>query len=54
MTEWEKDGTVEQRDEESDKGGTMRLGAYPCTLGDNSRVKQIYAIYVGGLRYFPW
>ncbi|MFP6710993.1 MAG: CTP synthase [Rhodospirillales bacterium] len=43
MTEWEKDGTVEQRDEESDKGGTMRLGAYPCTLGDNSRVKQIYA-----------
>ncbi len=43
MTEWEKDGIVEQRDEESDKGGTMRLGAYPCTLGDNSRVKQIYA-----------
>jgi CTP synthase len=43
MTEWEKDGSVEQRDEASDKGGTMRLGAYPCTLGDNSRVKQIYA-----------
>ncbi|MBT3916901.1 MAG: CTP synthase [Rhodospirillaceae bacterium] len=43
MTEWQKDGIVEQRDEESDKGGTMRLGAYPCTLGDNSRVKQIYA-----------
>jgi len=42
MTEWAKDGIVEQRDEESDKGGTMRLGAYPCTLGDNSRVKQIY------------
>tara|TARA_B100000315_G_scaffold259689_1_gene316693 strand:+ start:275 stop:1900 length:1626 start_codon:yes stop_codon:yes gene_type:complete len=42
MTEWEKDGIVEQRDEASDKGGTMRLGAYPCTLGDNSRVKQIY------------
>ena len=43
MTEWEKDGIVEQRDEASDKGGTMRLGAYPCTLGNNSRVKQIYA-----------
>jgi len=42
MTEWEKDGIVEQRDEASDKGGTMRLGAYPCTLGDNSRVKEIY------------
>ncbi|MDP6258990.1 MAG: CTP synthase, partial [Rhodospirillales bacterium] len=43
MTEWEKDGIVEQRDEASDKGGTMRLGAYPCTLSNNSRVKQIYA-----------
>jgi CTP synthase len=42
MTEWEKDGIVEQRDEASDKGGTMRLGAYPCTLGDNTRVKEIY------------
>jgi CTP synthase len=42
MTEWEKDGIVEQRDEASDKGGTMRLGAYPCTLGDKTRVKEIY------------
>jgi CTP synthase len=34
MKEWinyQKD-TVEQRDEESAKGGTMRLGAYPCHL----------------------
>ena len=42
MTEWAQDGTVERRDEASDKGGTMRLGAYDCVLGDNSRVKQIY------------
>jgi CTP synthase len=42
MTEWEKDGIVEQRDEASDKGGTMRLGAYPCNLGANTRVKNIY------------
>jgi CTP synthase len=43
MTEWEKDGATEQRGEDSDKGGTMRLGAYDCNLGDNSRVRGIYA-----------
>ena len=42
MTEWEQDGKIQVRDEDSDKGGTMRLGAYPCHLGDNSRVRQIY------------
>ena len=42
MTEWERGGVNHQRDEDSDKGGTMRLGAYPCDLGDNSRVRQIY------------
>ena len=42
MTEWQQDGTIERRDEGSDKGGTMRLGAYDCVLGDNSRIKQIY------------
>ena len=30
LTEWERDGIVHQRDETSDKGGTMRLGAYPA------------------------
>ncbi|MDR1685877.1 MAG: CTP synthase [Desulfovibrio sp.] len=36
MTEWydhHKKARV-KRDKHSDKGGTMRLGAYPCTLGD--------------------
>ncbi|MCA1793795.1 MAG: CTP synthase [Desulfobacteraceae bacterium] len=34
MKEWvdEQTGHVEKRDETSDKGGTMRLGAYPCHL----------------------
>ena len=26
----------------TDKGGTMRLGAYPCCLSENSHVRQIY------------
>ncbi|MDG2033491.1 MAG: CTP synthase, partial [Rhodospirillales bacterium] len=42
LTEWERDGIVHQRDETSDKGGTMRLGAYPCMLNDDSRVRRIY------------
>jgi CTP synthase len=42
MTEWSKDGRVEQRSDASDKGGTMRLGAYECVLSPNSRVHQIY------------
>jgi CTP synthase len=34
MKEWydEKTGQKEHRDTHSDKGGTMRLGAYPCRL----------------------
>jgi CTP synthase len=34
MTEWfdDKTGRVERRDESSEKGATMRLGAYPCRL----------------------
>ncbi len=43
MTEWVKDGAVEQRDEDADLGGTMRLGAYPCRLVDGSHVRRIYA-----------
>jgi len=34
MREWfdEKTQTVQKRDDNSEKGGTMRLGAYPCKL----------------------
>ena len=42
LTEWERDGIVHQRDETSEKGGTMRLGAYPCVLSNGSRVRRIY------------
>jgi CTP synthase len=38
MLEWydEKTGTVQKRDEGSDKGATMRLGAYPCRLANDT------------------
>ena len=42
MTEWERGGVVEKRDETSDLGGTMRLGAYPCALAEDSLVREIY------------
>ncbi|MDP6885207.1 MAG: CTP synthase, partial [Rhodospirillales bacterium] len=42
MTEWTRDGQVEQRAEDDDKGGTMRLGAYECLVSANSQVRQIY------------
>ncbi|MCB1704741.1 MAG: CTP synthase [Halioglobus sp.] len=43
ITEWRNaDGSAEQRDEESDKGGTMRLGAQPCHLEPGSKVREIY------------
>jgi CTP synthase len=42
MTEWSRDNRVERRNSESDLGGSMRLGAYPCALGDGTRVREIY------------
>jgi len=43
ITEWvNEDGEIEQRDENSDKGGTMRLGGQKCKLADNSRSHQMY------------
>ena len=42
MTEWTKGNEVQRRTSETDKGGTMRLGAYPCTLKTGSRVADIY------------
>ncbi|GGY49146.1 CTP synthase [Parvularcula lutaonensis] len=42
MTEWEKDGRKETRDEGADLGGTMRLGAYEAKLEPGSKVHQIY------------
>jgi len=43
ITEWQdRDGRVEQRDEKSDLGGTMRLGGQECTLEAGSMVRKIY------------
>jgi len=44
MTEWfdEKTGSVQKRDEGSDKGATMRLGAYPCDLKEDTFAKRAY------------
>jgi CTP synthase len=42
LTEWEREGVVETRRADGDLGGTMRLGAYPCLLSQNSLVGQIY------------
>lgn len=42
MTEWAKDGTVETRSEETDLGGTMRLGAYDARLLEGTKARAIY------------
>ena len=42
MTEWLKDNIKITRNIDSDKGGTMRLGAYPCYLKKDSLVSKIY------------
>ncbi len=43
ITEWQRaDGTVEQRDQDSDLGGTMRLGGYSCQLKPDSLARKIY------------
>ena len=44
IEEWEdKHGRIETRDENTDMGGTMRLGAQDCELVENSLAHQIYA-----------
>ena len=42
LTEWEKAGKVERRSENTDLGGSMRLGAYPCDLREGSLVRAVY------------
>ena len=44
MTEWfdYKSKTIQKRDMASDKGGTMRLGAYPCILAEDSLAYRAY------------
>jgi len=43
ITEWlDSEGNVEVRDEASDLGGTMRLGAQLCHLKEGSKVREVY------------
>jgi len=43
ITEWQDaSGKIEKRDENSDLGGTMRLGGQVCQLGDGTLARQIY------------
>ena len=41
MTEWTAGNRTIQRDEDSDLGGTMRLGTYPCRVEPGSRIAEI-------------
>ncbi len=42
MTEWMRGNELEQRRQDGDLGGTMRLGAFPASLGTDSRIAAIY------------
>jgi len=46
MTKWydDKTKTMQKRDVTSDKGGTMRLGAYPCTLEKGTLAYDAYGV----------
>ena len=54
MTEWFDFRTknLEKRDAESDKGGTMRLGAYPCKVVTGTRAAQAYGEIIPDTRAF--
>ena len=52
ITEWTKaDGTREIRTEDSDLGGTMRLGAEECRLTPGSKVAEVYGADVVSERH---
>jgi len=42
VTEWRQDGELHTRSANSDKGGSMRLGAQPCLLKANSLARHVY------------
>ncbi|WP_417513494.1 CTP synthase [Minwuia sp.] len=43
MTEWETEtGITAKRTNRDDKGGTLRLGRYPCELKEGSKAAEIY------------
>ena len=46
MLEWfdQRTGIIQRRDESSDKGATMRLGAYPCRLTKETLAYRAYGV----------
>ena len=43
ITEWtNEDGSIEQRNEDSDLGGTMRLGGQKCHLKEGTKARAVY------------
>jgi CTP synthase len=42
MTEWTRGNKRETRGQDDDLGGTMRLGAYDCVLGDDTLALSLY------------
>jgi CTP synthase len=46
MERWynHRSGKIEERNAESQMGGTMRLGAYPAVLGEGTRARVAYKI----------
>jgi CTP synthase len=42
LTEWARGNEMERRNEGGDMGGTMRLGAYPAVLAEDSLVRATY------------
>jgi len=42
LTEWERDGIIENRTGNENMGGTMRLGAYEALIEKESRIQEIY------------
>jgi len=42
MTEWEQEGMRVQRNSDSDLGGTMRLGGYPCRVIEGTKTFAAY------------
>ena len=43
ITEWlDRTGQIEKRSEQSDLGGTMRLGGQPCNLKAGSLAREVY------------
>ncbi len=42
LTEWARGNELERREAGGDLGGTMRLGAYPAALAENSLVRGLY------------